>query len=45
MKILADLANLADDCVAINWKTKNWKFKIQKNSHRFSWFSWLLRCN
>ena len=37
MKILADLADLADDCVAISWKTKIWKFKIQKKTLRIMW--------
>ena len=32
MKILADLPDFADDCVAISWKTKFWKFKIQKKT-------------
>ena len=31
-KILADLADLADDYVAISWKTKIWKSKIQKKT-------------
>jgi len=37
MKILADLADLADDWVAISWKTKFWKFKIQKKTLRIMW--------
>ena len=32
IKTLTDLADLADDWVAISWKTKIWKFKMQKNS-------------
>ena len=36
-KTLIDLADLADDWVAINWKTKVWKFKLQKKLSQIKW--------